>query len=148
MTGISATTLRVRYAETDQMGVAYHANYLVWCEVGRVEMLRHLGFEYKEMELTDDCHLPVVEAKCRYKSPARYDEEVTVETHVTALRSSLIRFHYRLLRAAGGENRQLLAEAETTHVVVNKEMKKRSLPEKYAIAIRASMDHPPVGSNF
>lgn len=138
----STTTIRVRYAETDQMGVAYHANYLVWCEVGRVEMLRQLGFEYKEMELTDDCHLPVVEARCRYKSPALYDQEIRIETQVTALRSSLIRFNYRLRRVEGA---QLLAEAETTHVVVDGEMQKRPMPEKYAVAIRASMQNGAAG---
>ncbi|HEU4983368.1 MAG TPA: thioesterase family protein [Acidobacteriaceae bacterium] len=130
----STTTLRVRYAETDQMGVVYYANYFVWCEIGRVEFLRQLGFDYKQMELADDCHLPVVEASCRYRSPARYDDEVVIETRVTTLRSHVIKFGYRLLC---GE--QLLAEAETVHVNVDRNMQKKFLPEKYLTAIRATM---------
>jgi len=130
------TTLRVRYAETDQMGVVYYANYFVWCEIGRVEFFRQLGYDYKQMEIGDDCHLPVVEAHCRYRAPARYDDEVAIETRVTAVRSSVIKFAYRILRiAADGET--LLAEAETVHVTVDKLMQKRKLPEKYVLAIKA-----------
>lgn len=136
---ISTTTVRVRYAETDQMGVAYYANYFVWCEIGRVELLRQLGFEYKQMEIDDGCHLPVVEATCRYKSPARYDDEVTIETRVAGLRSSVIRFAYRLLAQRNGEA-VLLAEAETVHVVVDRDMKKCTLPEPYFSVIRATME--------
>jgi len=140
MPQITTVTLRVRYAETDQMGVVYHSNYFIWFEMGRVEFLRQLGFEYKQMEIDDDCHLPVVEATCRYKAPARYDELLTVETRVVALRSSVIKFAYRLLRTNGEEAAfQLLAEAETTHVVVNGKMQKRSLSEKYSASIQASM---------
>ena len=132
------TTLRVRYAETDQMGIVYYANYFVWCEIGRVEFFRQLGYDYKQMEMEDDCHLPVVESHCRYRAPARYDDEVAIETRVTALRSSVIKFAYRILRvAAGGET--LLAEAETVHVTVDKLMQKRKLPEKYVLAIRATL---------
>ena len=132
------TRLRVRYAETDQMGVVYYANYFVWCEIGRVEFFRQLGYDYKQMELADDCHLPVVEARCRYRSPARYDDEVVIETTVTALRAHVIKFGYRLLRVAP-EGPHLLAEAETVHVSVDREMRKKSLPEKYITAIRATM---------
>ncbi len=137
----STTSLRVRYAETDQMGVAYYANYFVWCEVGRVELLRQLGFEYKQMELGHGCFLPVVEASCRYRSPARYDDVVTVETRVAGLRGSVIRFAYRLLaERSGTAEPALLAEAETVHVVVDREMRKRPMPEPYFSAIRRSMD--------
>ena len=135
----STLTVRVRYAETDQMGVVYHANYFVWFEMGRVEHLRQLGFEYKQMEIADDCHLPVVEANCRYKAPAHYDEVLTVETRIVALRSSIIRFSYNLFRVQS-DVIQLLAEAQTTHVVVDGNMQKRTLPEKYAAAIRARME--------
>jgi|SRR5271155_824601 len=132
------TTLRVRYAETDQMGVVYYANYFVWCEIGRVEFFRQLGYDYKQMEIEDDCHLPVVEATCRYRAPARYDDEVAIETTVTAVRSSVIKFGYRILRLqADGE--QLMAEAKTAHVTVDKRMQKRKLPEKYVLAIEALM---------
>jgi acyl-CoA thioester hydrolase len=133
------TTLRVRYAETDQMGVVYYANYFVWCEIGRVEFFRQIGYDYKQMEIDDDCHLPVVEASCRYRSPARYDDEVVIETSVTTLRSYVIKFAYRLLRLTP-EGEQLLAEAETVHVSVDKAMKKRNLPEKYHLAIRKTME--------
>src|ERR1700748_3875734 len=81
--------VRVRYAETDQMRRVYCANYLVWFEMGRVECLRQLGFDYKQMEIADDCHLPVVEATCRYKAPARYDEILTIETRIVAFRSGV-----------------------------------------------------------
>lgn len=135
----SETRLRVRYAETDQMGVVYYANYFVWCEIGRVEYFRQLGFDYKQMELADDCHLPVVEASCRYRAPARYDDTVVLETRVTAIRSSVIKFAYRLFREEEGAGRRLLAEAETVHVVVDRSMIKRALPEKYSVAIRATM---------
>ncbi len=133
------TTLRVRYAETDQMGVVYYANYFVWCEIGRVEFFRQIGYDYKQMEIDDDCHLPVVEASCRYRSPARYDDEVVIETSVTTLRSYVMKFTYRLLRLTA-EGEQLLAEAETVHVSVDKAMKKRNLPEKYHLAIRKTME--------
>jgi len=139
MTEPSQTRLRVRYAETDQMGVVYYANYFVWCEIGRVEFFRQLGWDYKQMEIADDCHLPVVEASCRYRSPARYDDEIVIETRVTALRSHVIKFGYRLLRVAAGGN-QLLAEAETIHVSVDKQMQKKLLPEKYLTAIRATIE--------
>jgi acyl-CoA thioester hydrolase len=128
---VSQTHIRVRYAETDQMGVVYHANFFVWFEVGRVELLRQLGFEYKQMEKDDDCHIPVVEATCRYKSPARYDDALLLETTVLAMRRSVIKFGYRLLRPENGTV-TLLAEAETTHVTVNRSMHKVPLPRKYA----------------
>lgn len=137
----SITSIRVRYAETDQMGVAYHSHFLVWCEIGRVELLRQLGFDYKQLELEHACHLPVVEAKCRYKAPARYDDVVTIETRVAGLRSSVIKFSYRLFCVREGDSEPvLLAEAETVHVAVDAEMSKRALPEPYFSVIRAAMD--------
>jgi acyl-CoA thioester hydrolase len=138
MTAPIRTKLRVRYAETDQMGVVYYANYFVWCEIGRVEFFRSLGHDYKSMEIEDDCHLPVVEATCRYRSPARYDDEVVVETRVTALRGPVIKFGYRLLRLEA-EGERLLAEAATVHVTVDRQMQKRNLPDRYATAIRETM---------
>jgi acyl-CoA thioester hydrolase len=130
---ISETTVRVRYAETDQMGVVYHANYFVWFEVGRVEFLRQVGFSYKEMEQQDNCCIAVVDARCRYKAPARYDDEIIVRTHLKNVRESLVHFGYQLVRVNDG---MLLAEGETTHVVIDSEMKKTAIPEKYMKVFR------------
>jgi acyl-CoA thioester hydrolase len=131
---VSQTRIRVRYAETDQMGVVYYANFFIWSEVGRVELLRQLGFHYKQMEIDDDCHIPVVEANCRYKSPARYDDELLLETRVLAMRRSLIKFGYRLLRPEN-EASTLLAEGETTHVTVDRSMRTMRLPQKYVAVL-------------
>ncbi|HEV2728873.1 MAG TPA: thioesterase family protein [Terriglobales bacterium] len=130
------TRLRVRYAETDQMGVVYHANHFIWFEVGRVELLRQLGFSYREMEQNDACFIAVVDARCRYKAPVRYDDEVIVRTHLKNIRESVIHFGYELVRAANGE---LLAEGETTHIVTDEKMKARLFPEKYLNAFREAM---------
>jgi len=126
--------LRVRYAETDKMGVVYHSNFFIWMEIGRVELMRELGFDYKQMEIEDDCHLPVVDARCRYKSPAYYDEEIVVRTELRNLRGSLMHFGYEIMRSSDGA---ILAEGETTHIVVNAEMEKRQLPDRYRAAFQA-----------
>jgi acyl-CoA thioester hydrolase len=126
---VKETRVRVRYAETDQMGVVYHANYLVWFEVGRVEFIRQLGLDYKSMEVEEGCGIAVVEATARYRAPARYDDELVVQTRLVAARGAVIRFGYKILRAVDGV---LLCEGETVHVVVGKDMKKRQLPAKYA----------------
>jgi acyl-CoA thioester hydrolase len=128
--------IRVRYAETDQMGVVYHANHFIWFEVGRVEFFRTLGFSYREMEHVDNCYIVVVDARCRYKAPARYDEEVLVRTFLKNIRESVIHFGYELLRAS---DNTLLAEGETTHVVTDGEMKRRAIPEKYMHAFKETM---------
>jgi acyl-CoA thioester hydrolase len=121
--------LRVRYAETDQMGVVYHANYLVWFEVGRVEMIRQMGISYKDMEREEGCGIAVVDVTARYKAPARYDDELAIRTTLRAVRGSLIRFGYEVVRVEDGV---VLCVGETVHVVVGKDMKRRPLPEKYA----------------
>jgi len=126
---VAKAQVRVRYAETDQMGVVYHANYLVWFEVGRVELIRQMGLSYKQMEAEEDCMIAVVEATARYRSPARYDDELVIETRLKAARSSVIKFGYKVLRVADGA---LLCEGQTVHVVVDREMKKTRMPEKYA----------------
>lgn len=133
---VNETRIRVRYAETDQMGVVYHANHFIWFEVGRVELLRQLGFSYKEMETTDDCFIAVVDARCRYKAPVHYDDEVVVRTYLKHVREKVIHFGYQLVRAEGG---QLLAEGETTHIVANAQMKPRKLPERYMKVFRAAV---------
>lgn len=119
--------VRVRYAETDQMGVVYHSNYIIWFEVGRVELLRAMGHTYREME-ADDIHLPVVEVRCRYKQPAMYDDEIIIRTSLQNVRESLIHFHYEVFRA--GET-ALLAEGESIHLVMDGEGRRRRFSEKY-----------------
>ncbi len=126
---VSESRVRVRYAETDQMGVVYHANYLVWFEIGRVDFIRYMGMDYKAMEVEDGLGIAVVDVTARYKAPARYDEELLIETRLLAARGPIIRFGYRIVREA---DRQLLCEGETVHVVVDREMKRRPLPKKYA----------------
>ena len=131
--------LRVRYAETDQMGVVYHANHFVWFEVGRVELLRQLGFSYREMEAEDHCFIAVADARCRYKAPARYDEEIVVRTYLKNVRESLIHFAYELVRASDGT---LLAEGETLHIVTDRNMRTMPIPEKYVRAFREAITRP------
>jgi acyl-CoA thioester hydrolase len=130
------TRVRVRYAETDQMGVVYHANHFVWFEIGRVEFLRRLGFSYRDMEKNEGCFIAVVDARCRYRAPAFYDDEIVVRTRLKHIRNSVIHFGYELLRAGDGV---LLAEGETTHVVTNREMKTSPIPTKYLNAFREAM---------
>jgi acyl-CoA thioester hydrolase len=136
MSTICETTVRVRYAETDQMAVVYHSNYIIWFEVGRVELLRQLGFSYLEME-QDGLNLPVVEVKCRYKHPARYDDEILIRTRLLQMRTSLLRFHYELLRKADG---RLLAEGESVHVVVGNDRKRTHLTGKYLNALHGAAE--------
>jgi acyl-CoA thioester hydrolase len=132
-THVGEVRIRVRYAETDQMGVVYHANYFVWFEVGRVEFLRQMGFSYREMEENDACFIAVVDARCRYKAPAHYDDEISVRTTLKNVRESVIHFGYELVRDGDAT---LLAEGETMHVVTDAEMKRRTIPEKYMQAFR------------
>jgi acyl-CoA thioester hydrolase len=136
------TEVRVRYAETDQMGIVYYANYLVWFEIGRVELLRSLGLAYSQLESEDRCILPVVSATCRYKAPARYDDKILIETRPALLRGSVIKFAYRILRkgADGGEP-ELLAHGETAHVVCDEQLSRKPLPERYVTALRAEMEN-------
>jgi acyl-CoA thioester hydrolase len=128
-TVVSEARVRVRYAETDQMGVVYHANYLVWFEIGRVEFIRKLGMDYKSMEREDGIGIAVVDVSARYRAPARYDDELVIQTRLLAARGSVIRFGYRVVRVADD---LLLCEGETVHVVVGKDMKRHPLPDKYA----------------
>jgi acyl-CoA thioester hydrolase len=133
---VNETKLRVRYAETDQMGVVYHSNHLIWFEVGRVEFLRQMGFSYRDMEREDGLFIAVAEAKCRYRAPVFYDEEVVVRTRLKTVRGSVIIFSYELARAGTGA---LLAEGETTHIVTNSNMKTAALPDKYLNVFRAAV---------
>ena len=122
------TTLRVRYAETDQMGVVYYGNYFTWFEVGRVELLRELGVTYKQMEDVDDCHIVVVEAKCQYRRPAKYDDVIRIRTRVAESRTRTIRFQYEVFQDASGE---LIANGETSHVICDSQGRPKTLPDKY-----------------
>jgi acyl-CoA thioester hydrolase len=135
------TEVRVRYAETDQMGIVYYANYLVWFEIGRVELLRTLGFSYRQLEKEHGCILPVAEARCRYRTPARYDDRILIEARPALLRGSVLKFAYRILRQNSEEKEPtVLAEGETTHVVCDGQLNKKRLPEKYAAALKTMMD--------
>jgi acyl-CoA thioester hydrolase len=129
----SETRLRVRYAETDQAGVVYHSNYLVWFEVGRVELCRDYGFNYRDMEKEADAYLPVTEVRVKYRIPAKYDDEIVIFSRVTELRSRAIKFAYEVRR---GSDETLLAEGETHHIVMNSEGRARAFPPKYAELMR------------
>jgi acyl-CoA thioester hydrolase len=122
------TCFRVRYAETDQMGVVYYANYLVWMEVGRAEYCRAAGMRYRDMEVDDGIRLAVVEAHCRYLRPARYDQEIAVKTWVTKASRRTVEFHYVISDRQSGRQ---LAEGQTKHVFLGADMKPLKLPEKY-----------------
>ena len=128
------TTLRVRYSETDKMGIVYYANYLVWFEIGRAEYCRARGFSYRDMEENDDALLVVAESYCRYKAPAYYDDELVVRTHITELRRRSVRFGYEIVRVSDG---QVVAEGETGHVVTDSDGRVRSFPEGYATRLLA-----------
>lgn len=121
------TQVRVRYAETDQMGIAHHANYLIWFEAGRSELCRARGFSYKEME-EEEALMVVAESYCRYKSPAYYEDVLTIRTKVDEIRSRSLRFIYEVHRVS---DNTLIAEGETLHVVTDKDKKVRLLPEVY-----------------
>jgi len=140
---VNETRLRVRYAETDQMGIVYHSNHFIWFEIGRVELMRQLGFSYRDMEIHDDRCVAVVEAKCRYRAPARYDEEILVRTRLLNVKESIIHFGYELLRAQDGT---LIAEGETTHIVTDRDMKIAALPRTYLETFRAAAGKPPSSS--
>lgn len=139
MNTLGETTLRVRYAETDAMAVVYNANYITYFEVGRVELLRQLGFSYRQME-EDGFNLPVVEVRCRYKHPARYDDEILIRTRLLQMRPTFLHFVYELTRVEDG---RLLAEGESMHVVVDREGKKAPLTGRYLDAIGAAAEKKP-----
>ena len=122
------TEVRVRYSETDQMGIVHHSSYLVWFEVGRSDLCRAKGFSYREMEEQDNALMVVAETYCRYKSPAYYEDVLTVRTMVGEIRSRSLRFNYEIFR---GIDDVLVAEGETLHLVTDKDKKVRSLPEFY-----------------
>ncbi len=129
--------MRVRYSETDKMGIVYYANYLIWFEIGRAEYCRARGFSYRDMEENDDAFLVVAESYCRYKAPAYYDDELLIRTHITELRRRSLRFGYEVVRVSDD---QIIAEGETGHVVTDSTGRVRSFPEGYTQRLLA----PPV----
>lgn len=117
--------LRVRYAETDQMGVVYHANYLVWCDMGRTELLRQLGMRYAELE-RQGVVLAVAEARLRFHASARYDDRVRVRTRLTRVRSRAVEFTYVIENLDTGE---ILARVETDLVCLDDEAAPQRIPD-------------------
>ena len=118
--------VRVRYAETDQMGVVYYANYLVWFEIGRTDLLRQNGWSYREMEV-DGYSLPVIDAQCAYKASAKYDDEIEVRTSGGMVSPVRVKFSYEVVRAA---DRTVLATGSTVHATLDREGKPCRLPER------------------
>jgi len=124
----TGTRLRVRYAETDQMNVVYYSNYLVWMEIGRTDFCLESGFRYRDMEQESGVMIAVAEAHCRYRAPARYDDEVLVRTYLDEIRRRTLTFSYEILNAA---SEALLAEGSTVHVAIGPDTRPCAIPEKY-----------------
>ena len=135
MPHVSNSRFRVRYAETDQMGMVYYANYLVWLEVGRSDFCRECGFSYRDLEREQQVFLTVAEANCRYLAPARYEDEILVETELSRARSRVIEFTYRIKRGS-----TLLAEGRTLHVVIGPDGRPRSMPERYLELLKSESE--------
>jgi acyl-CoA thioester hydrolase len=132
--------LRVRYPETDQMGVVYHAHYLVWCDVGRTELIRRLhGKPYAELERDEGLFLAVADASLRYHAPARYDDLVRVETWVEEVRSRTVTFGYLITRAEG-EGPVRLVSARTTLIALTRDGSTQKLPAGLVAAFRGALD--------
>jgi acyl-CoA thioester hydrolase len=131
----SASRVRVRYAETDQMSVVYHANYFVWFEVARTDLLRHAGWSYRELERDDGVGLPVIEAHCEYHQPARYDDELEIRTLGRMLSPVRIEFNYELVRLPDGV---VLATGRTVHVGLDRDGRPCRLPAR----VRAIFEAP------
>ena len=131
------TEIRVRYAETDKMGIVHHSNYLVWFELGRSEFCRVRGFSYRDMEEKDNALLVVAEVYCRHKSPAYYEDVLTVLTSLGEVRSRSIRFIYEIYRKS---DNTLVAEGETLHLVTDENKKVRTLPENYKMMLLADTE--------
>ncbi len=123
---VTSSQVRVRYAETDKMGVVYHSNYLVWFEIGRTDWLRETGWTYRAME-EDGFQLPVIEAHCAYKLGARYDDELEIRTRAEQLSPVRIRFDYEVLRCADGV---LLATGQTVHATMGPSKRPSRLPAR------------------
>jgi len=125
--------VRVRYAETDKMGVVYYANYLVWFEVGRTDLLRQTGMTYRDME-SEGLALPVIEARCTYRIPARYDDDLEIRTEATMLSPVRVRFDYEVTRAG---DQAVLADGHTVHAALDSVGKPRRLPDRVRAVLGA-----------
>jgi acyl-CoA thioester hydrolase len=132
------TRLRVRYAETDQMGVVYYANHYIWMEVARVDYCKACGFNYRDMEREDGIYMAVAESTCRYRAPARFDDEIIVKTWIEQANPRTVTIQYEMRLAEGD---RLLATGHTRHVFVNCQMQKARLPEKYHSMFGISVNH-------
>jgi acyl-CoA thioester hydrolase len=137
MDGWHETEIRVRYAETDKMGIVHHSNYLIWFEAGRSDLCRARGVSYKEMEERDDALMVVAESYVRYKSPAYYEDLIHIRTRVAEVRSRSIRFIYEVYRFADDT---VVAEGETLHVVTDGQKKVKLIPESYKVLLTSSVD--------
>ena len=122
------TSVRVRYAETDQMGVVYYANYYIWMEIGRVEFVRSRGVNYNDLEQNEGLFLAVIESHCRYKGPARYDQEITIDTSIASANSRIVEFAYEM-RIRGSD--RVIAKGSTKHMWLNRDWRPADLPAKY-----------------
>ncbi|HVZ22614.1 MAG TPA: thioesterase family protein [Vicinamibacterales bacterium] len=125
-TPASVSRVRVRYAETDKMGVVYHANYFVWFEVGRTDLLRAAGWTYREME-AEGFSLPVIEAHCEYRQPARYDDELEVRVEAALASPARVAFTYEIVRVA---DTQTLVTGRTVHVAIDRDGRPCRLPQR------------------
>jgi acyl-CoA thioester hydrolase len=131
----TTSRFRVRYAETDQMGMVYYANYLIWMEIGRTDFCHECGFSYRDLEREEHAFLTVVEANCRYLAPARYDDEIVVETELSRLKTRIIEFTYRIKCGT-----TLLAQGRTVHVVIGGDGRPRSMPSQYLEQLKSKCD--------
>jgi acyl-CoA thioester hydrolase len=131
---VCESRFRVRYAETDQMGMVYYANYLIWMEVGRSDFCRECGFSYRDLEREEQAYLAVAEAICRYRAPARYDDEILVETEMTRLGSRILEFSYRIKTGA-----TLLADGRTLHAIIGLDGKPKSMPHRYLELLKSKL---------
>jgi acyl-CoA thioester hydrolase len=131
------TEIRVRYAETDKMGIVHHSNYFIWFELGRSEFCRSKGFSYRDMEDKDNALLVVAESYCRYKSPSFYEDVLVIRSQIAKIRSRSIVFVYEIFRPA---DQVVVAEGETLHMVVNRENKICTLPDQYREMLLADGD--------
>ncbi len=122
----STSHVRVRYSETDQMGVVYYANYMIWFEVARTDLLRSSGWSYREME-SEGFALPVIEAHCDYRQSAKYDDEIEIRTSGTWLSPVRVRFDYQVVRT---RDACVLAGGHTVHAALDSEGRPRRLPER------------------